>query len=99
MPMPMQATATADRVATELSTTCGGSGAVGVQIRADASRVNSNTKIKFMTDGILLQEITKDLMLWQYSVIVLDEVSGSVQFSHPVLLCRVDDVIYDVMIE
>lgn len=35
---------------------------VGYQIRHDASTVGSRTKIKFMTDGILLKEVT-DLLL------------------------------------
>jgi HrpA-like RNA helicase len=47
----------------ELQTTCGGGGAVGVQIRGDSTRVSAATRIKFMTDGILLQEIKKDFLL------------------------------------
>jgi ATP-dependent RNA helicase DHX37/DHR1 len=50
-----------------------GLGVVGYQIRYDASTVNSDTAIKFMTDGILLREITTDLLLRKYSVIILDE--------------------------
>ena len=46
---------------------------VGYQIRFDASTVGERTKIKFMTDGILLREVTSDLLLRQYSVILLDE--------------------------
>ena len=46
---------------------------VGYQIRFDSSTIKSNTKIKFMTDGILLREITNDLLLKNYSVIILDE--------------------------
>jgi HrpA-like RNA helicase len=30
---------------------------VGYQIRLDATTVGDNTKIKFMTDGILLREV------------------------------------------
>ena len=48
-------------------------GLVGYQIRFDASTVGEKTKIKFMTDGILLREVTSDLLLRQYSVILLDE--------------------------
>ncbi|KAM7537775.1 hypothetical protein Aperf_G00000070192 [Anoplocephala perfoliata] len=33
----------------------------------------SNTEIKFMTDGILLQEIKKDFQLSSYSAIIIDE--------------------------
>ncbi|RYH29864.1 DEAD/DEAH box helicase [archaeon] len=46
---------------------------VGYQIRYDSSTVGKVTKIKFMTDGILLREITQDILLRQYSVIILDE--------------------------
>ena len=46
---------------------------VGYQIRFDASTVGDRTKIKFMTDGILLREVTSDLLLRQYTVILLDE--------------------------
>ncbi|TBT98289.1 ATP-dependent RNA helicase DEAH13, partial [Hamiltosporidium magnivora] len=35
---------------------------------------NKNTKIKIMTDGILLKEIMKDFLLKNYSVIILDEI-------------------------
>ena len=48
-------------------------GLVGYQIRFDASTVGEKTMIKFMTDGILLREVTSDLLLRQYSVILLDE--------------------------
>lgn len=46
---------------------------VGYQIRHDSSTVGVHTKIKFMTDGILLKEVTQDLLLRKYSVIILDE--------------------------
>ncbi|XP_055904771.1 probable ATP-dependent RNA helicase kurz [Eupeodes corollae] len=35
--------------------------------------VTDRTKIKFMTDGVLLKEIESDFMLLKYSVIILDE--------------------------
>lgn len=35
--------------------------------------VTDETKIKFMTDGVLLREIENDFLLRKYSVIVLDE--------------------------
>ncbi|XP_055855505.1 probable ATP-dependent RNA helicase kurz [Episyrphus balteatus] len=35
--------------------------------------VTEQTKIKFMTDGVLLKEIESDFMLQKYSVIILDE--------------------------
>lgn len=46
---------------------------VGYQIRYDSSTVGDKTRIKFMTDGILLREITHDLLLRHYSVLLLDE--------------------------
>eukprot|EP01083_Nonionella_stella_P074903 203332_1 len=46
--------------------------AVSYQIRYD-SCVTRDTRIKFMTDGILLREIQYDLLLRKYSVIILDE--------------------------
>lgn len=45
---------------------------VAYQVRFDSS-VSSQTAIKFMTDGILLRELSQDLMLSKYSVIVIDE--------------------------
>lgn len=46
---------------------------VGYQIRHDTSTVGPKTAIKFMTDGILLKEVSTDLLLRKYSVIFLDE--------------------------
>ena len=46
---------------------------VGYQIRFDSSTVGNNTRIKFMTDGILLKEVSQDLLLRKYNVIILDE--------------------------
>ncbi|KEF61469.1 uncharacterized protein A1O9_03035 [Exophiala aquamarina CBS 119918] len=45
---------------------------VSYQIRFD-SNVSSDTAVKFMTDGILLRELSQDLLLKKYSVIVIDE--------------------------
>ncbi|ETN40263.1 uncharacterized protein HMPREF1541_04539 [Cyphellophora europaea CBS 101466] len=45
---------------------------VAYQIRFD-SNVSTRTAIKFMTDGILLRELSQDLLLRKYSVIVIDE--------------------------
>ncbi len=46
---------------------------VGYQIRFDSSTVGADTKIKFMTDGILLKEVAQDLLLRKYRVVILDE--------------------------
>ena len=35
--------------------------------------VTDSTKIKFMTDGVLLREIEKNFLLTGYSVIIIDE--------------------------
>lgn len=45
---------------------------VSYQIRYEGN-VTSDTKIKFMTDGVLLKEIQKDFLLQKYSVIIIDE--------------------------
>ncbi|KAH8825397.1 P-loop containing nucleoside triphosphate hydrolase protein [Flagelloscypha sp. PMI_526] len=45
---------------------------VGYQIRY-ASTIHPLTRIKFMTDGVLLREVMGDFMLHKYSVIVIDE--------------------------
>ncbi|KAI6800698.1 P-loop containing nucleoside triphosphate hydrolase protein [Hortaea werneckii] len=69
-PRRVAAVSVAERVATEL----GGSykGRVAHQVRYDTN-VNRDTAIKFMTDGILLREISQDFILSKYSSIVLDE--------------------------
>jgi ATP-dependent RNA helicase DHX37/DHR1 len=41
-------------------------GAVAYHIRYDVSRVGPSTRIKFMTDGILLKELCSDLLLRKY---------------------------------
>ncbi|KAL6702723.1 putative ATP-dependent RNA helicase DHR1 [Coniothyrium glycines] len=45
---------------------------VAYQIRFDTS-TSAKTVIKFMTDGVLLREITQDFVLTKYSAIVIDE--------------------------
>lgn len=46
---------------------------VGYQIRFDSATVGPDTRIKFMTDGILLKEVAADLLLRRYRVVILDE--------------------------
>ncbi|KAK6483668.1 putative ATP-dependent RNA helicase DHX37 [Huso huso] len=45
---------------------------VSYQIRYEGN-VTKDTKIKFMTDGVLLKEIQKDFLLMKYKVIIIDE--------------------------
>ncbi|KAF1796039.1 P-loop containing nucleoside triphosphate hydrolase protein [Mucor lusitanicus] len=59
----------AKRVAQELNLT---DKEVSHQIRYDAT-VSDKTRIKFMTDGVLLREMSQDLLLTKYSTIIIDE--------------------------
>lgn len=62
----------ARRVSEELCTKFGET--VGYQIRYDSHFYSpERTKIKFMTDGILLKELESDFLLRRYSVIIIDE--------------------------
>ncbi|RCH82417.1 putative ATP-dependent RNA helicase DHR1, partial [Rhizopus stolonifer] len=45
---------------------------VSYQVRYDAT-VSDKTRVKFMTDGVLLREMSQDLLLTKYSVIIIDE--------------------------
>ncbi|XP_074868935.1 putative ATP-dependent RNA helicase DHX37 isoform X2 [Carettochelys insculpta] len=45
---------------------------VSYQIRYEGN-VTDETKIKFMTDGVLLKEIQKDFLLLKYKVVIIDE--------------------------
>ncbi|CAI5742093.1 unnamed protein product [Hyaloperonospora brassicae] len=73
-PRRVAAVSTAKRVAEELNVPFGApNGHVGYQIRYDAEHVSERTRIKFMTDGILLKEIQQDFLLRQYSILLLDE--------------------------
>jgi ATP-dependent RNA helicase DHX37/DHR1 len=68
-PRRVAAVSMARRVAEELGEH---SEKVSYQIRFD-STTSSQTAIKFMTDGILLREVSQDISLKKYSVIVIDE--------------------------
>ena len=68
-PRRVAAVSMARRVATELNLT---EKQVSYQIRYDGT-TSAETKIKFMTDGVLLKEISSDLLLLDYSVIIIDE--------------------------
>jgi ATP-dependent helicase HrpA len=69
-PRRIAATSVAARVATELETAIGGE--VGYQIRFE-DRTGPATRVKFMTDGILLAETQGDRLLRGYDTIIIDE--------------------------
>lgn len=68
-PRRVAAISMSKRVATEMNL---GNDVVSYLIRFEGN-VTENTKIKFMTDGVLLKEIESDFTLSKYSVIILDE--------------------------
>lgn len=69
-PRRIAATSVAGRIASELSVELGRE--VGYQVRF-ADRTSELTRVKLMTDGILLTELASDPMLSAYDTIVLDE--------------------------
>ena len=69
-PRRIAARTIAERIAEELGSDLGG--LVGYQVRF-TDRVGADTKIKLMTDGILLNEIHRDRMLTKYDTIIIDE--------------------------
>jgi ATP-dependent helicase HrpA len=69
-PRRLAARSVAERIAAELRTPLGQT--VGYQVRF-TDRVGRDTKIKLMTDGILLAELARDRTLRRYDTIILDE--------------------------
>jgi len=69
-PRRLAARTIAERVADELDTTIGG--AVGYAVRF-TDKVGANTRLKLMTDGILLAELSRDRKLSRYDTIIIDE--------------------------
>ncbi|HTY02923.1 MAG TPA: helicase-related protein, partial [Rhodocyclaceae bacterium] len=69
-PRRIAARATATRIAQELKTELGS--VVGFRIRF-TDRVSPSTRVKLMTDGILLAETQTDPMLRQYDTLIIDE--------------------------
>jgi ATP-dependent helicase HrpA len=69
-PRRIAARALATRLAEELHTTVGG--AVGYQVRF-TDRTSPGTRVKLMTDGILLQELESDPALRRYDTLIIDE--------------------------
>lgn len=75
-PRRVAATTLARRVAEETGTPLGASSpksTVGYSVRFDQS-AGPNTRIKFLTEGTLLQEMLRDPWLTAYSAVVVDEV-------------------------
>ena len=75
-PRRVAAITLARRVAEEMGTPLGSSSPasrVGYSVRFDNS-TSPSTRIKFLTEGMLLQEMLRDPWLRQYSVVVVDEV-------------------------
>ncbi|OTB15576.1 hypothetical protein K445DRAFT_11814 [Daldinia sp. EC12] len=74
-PRRVAATTLAGRVAREMGTPLGASreGSVGYSVRFDHN-VPKGTKIKFLTEGMLLQELLRDPNLRQYSAVIVDEI-------------------------
>ncbi|XP_033947271.1 probable ATP-dependent RNA helicase DHX37 isoform X2 [Pseudochaenichthys georgianus] len=68
-PRRVAAVSMSQRVAKEMNLS---TRVVSYQIRYEGN-VTGDTKIKFMTDGVLLKEIQKDFLLQRYSVIIIDE--------------------------
>jgi ATP-dependent helicase HrpA len=69
-PRRIAARAVAARVAEELQTELGS--VVGYQVRF-TDKVGEDSRIKFMTDGILLAEIASDRWLSRYDTLIIDE--------------------------
>ncbi|KAL8674562.1 MAG: hypothetical protein Q9168_001005 [Polycauliona sp. 1 TL-2023] len=75
-PRRVAAISLARRVAEEVGTPLGSSSpasTVGYNVRFDNS-TSPCTKIKFLTEGMLLQEILRDPWLKEYSAVIVDEV-------------------------
>ena len=69
-PRRVAAISVAQRVASEVNEECGQ--LIGYSVRFDEA-VSRRTRIKYMTDGMLLREALLDPYLRQYSIIILDE--------------------------
>lgn len=69
-PRRVAAVSMADRVGQEMGL---GPDTVSYQIRYEGTSRQDSTKLKFMTDGVLLRELKKDFSLKRYSVVIIDE--------------------------
>jgi ATP-dependent helicase HrpA len=69
-PRRIAARSVAERIASELGTELGD--LVGYQVRF-TDRTSRSSRVKLMTDGILLAELQRDRMLEKYDTIIIDE--------------------------
>ncbi|CUR55082.1 ATP-dependent RNA helicase HrpA [metagenome] len=69
-PRRIAARSVAERIAEELKTELGD--VVGYQVRF-TDRTSKSSRVKLMTDGILLAELQRDRMLRRYDTIIIDE--------------------------
>ncbi|GLB41932.1 putative RNA helicase [Lyophyllum shimeji] len=69
-PRKVAATSLAARVAAEKNTSVGK--LVGYSVRFD-ERSSAETRVKYMTDGMMVRELLSDPLLSQYSVVIVDE--------------------------
>jgi ATP-dependent helicase HrpA len=69
-PRRVAARTIAERVAEELDSELGG--IIGYTVRFN-DRVGADTRVKVMTDGILLAEIQRDRLLRRYDTLIIDE--------------------------
>ncbi len=69
-PRRIAARSVAERIASELGTDLGD--VVGYQVRF-TDRTSASSRVKLMTDGILLAELQRDRMLTKYDTIIIDE--------------------------
>ncbi|XP_057347312.1 probable ATP-dependent RNA helicase DHX37 isoform X3 [Manis pentadactyla] len=68
-PRRVAAMAMSQRVAKEMNLS---QRVISYQIRYEGN-VTEETRVKFMTDGVLLKEIQKDFLLLKYKVVIIDE--------------------------
>ena len=72
-PRRIAARSVAERIAEELGTGLGDpGGVVGYQVRF-TDRTSRSTRVKLMTDGILLAELQRDRQLRRYDTLIIDE--------------------------
>ena len=70
-PRRVAATSIAARVASEMGVTCGRE--CGYSVRFEDCTTPGVTRVRYVTDGLLVREMMRDPLLTQYSVIMVDE--------------------------